>query len=417
MKGLLAKSFGTQLHELSESLSANWAWPSPEAGFVTHVFTTAGKQLSLMRNEVLPSSFDRRRMAEAPVLAAIGFRLAQAQDGIDAALLSEWADSFSRLVCRKPFTPDRESFFYRPLELLGLTLGIVNCSVVKGEDSKRFIETLTAGENKLSGSEPWSFYLGAYAAHLLGCSWKPRPLPELDGIALEEIALLKWLCLANRPFAERWAIAKEENNIEKALLERCATASHLPVEAPRAAVLQIALGEVVHRILESEHERNWQTGRDSKDAVAVVSSILGRFHLFARQCGIRYDNRNPFSVNDEYDVQDLLHALLKLHFDDVRSEEWTPSYAGKSSRTDFLLKKEQIVIEAKMTRKKLGQKEVADELIIDKERYKAHPDCKILICFVYDPEGKCPNPTALEKDLAEDTLTPKVLVIVAPKGV
>jgi hypothetical protein len=24
--------------------------------------------------------------------------------------------------------------------------------------------------------------------------------------------------------------------------------------------------------------------------------------------------------------QDLLHTILKLHFDDIRPEEWTPSY-------------------------------------------------------------------------------------------
>jgi hypothetical protein len=300
---------------------------------------------------------------------------------------------------------------------LGLSLGIANCPAVKGEDSKRFIETLTAGENKLVGSDPWTFYLGAYAAHILGCLWKPKALPQLGDIALEEIALLKWFHLTNRPFAERWGITKEEQGIERTLLERCFAASHLPTSSPRAAVLQIALGEVVHRILESEHERNWQIGRDAKDAVAIVSSILGRFPLFARQCEDRHNNRAPFLVTDEYDVQDLLHAILKLHFDDVRPEEWTPSYAGNSSRTDFLLKKEQIVIEVKMTRKGLDQKELANQLIIDKARYKTHPDCKTLVCFVYDPDGKCHNPSGLEADLADEVGTPKVIVVVAPKGV
>ena len=28
----------------------------------------------------------------------------------------------------------------------------------------------------------------------------------------------------------------------------------------------------------------------------------------------------------------LLHAVEKLHFDDVRPEEWTPSYAGNASK-------------------------------------------------------------------------------------
>ena len=46
---------------------------------------------------------------------------------------------------------------------------------------------------------------------------------------------------------------------------------------------------------------------------------------------MRHGGRNTLDVRDEYDVQDLLHALLKMFFKDVRSEEWTPSYAGASS--------------------------------------------------------------------------------------
>jgi len=53
--------------------------------------------------------------------------------------------------------------------------------------------------------------------------------------------------------------------------------------------------------------------------------------------------------------------LLKIYFDDIRTEEWTPSRAGKASRMDFLLKKEKCVIEVKKTRKTLKGKEVGDE--------------------------------------------------------
>lgn len=43
-------------------------------------------------------------------------------------------------------------------------------------------------------------------------------------------------------------------------------------------------------------------------------------------------------MNDEYDVQDIIHALLKIEFDDIRPEEWGTSYAGSNSRMDFYLK-------------------------------------------------------------------------------
>jgi len=70
---------------------------------------------------------------------------------------------------------------------------------------------------------------------------------------------------------------------------------------------------------------------------------------------------------------------------------------------DFLLKNEKIVIEAKKTRKGLGPKEVSDQIIIDIARYKEHSDCELLICFIYDPEGRISNPVGLKNDLEKQS--------------
>ena len=66
---------------------------------------------------------------------------------------------------------------------------------------------------------------------------------------------------------------------------------------------------------------------------------------------------------------------------------------------DFLLKKEEIVIEVKKTRSGLTSNKIGEQLIIDIEKYKEHPDCKTLVCFVYDPEGRIANPRGVEADL------------------
>lgn len=130
-----------------------------------------------------------------------------------------------------------------------------------------------------------------------------------------------------------------------------------------------------------------------------IVKICNSFHLVARQLRKRHSNRATLEIEDEYDVQDLFHALLRLFFEDIRAEEWTPSYAGSSSRVDFLLQQEKIVVELKKTRNGLGEKEVGNQLLIDIARYQSHPDCKNLICFVYDPEGRIGNPKGLENDL------------------
>jgi len=140
-------------------------------------------------------------------------------------------------------------------------------------------------------------------------------------------------------------------------------------------------------------------GQSDHNPLRILTNICERFHLVARQLRSRHDSRPSLDVRDEYDVQDLFHSLLHLHFSDVRAEEYTPSYAGKASRMDFLLKQERIVVEIKKTRQGLDAKELGSQLIEDIARYQAHPDCNVLLCFVYDPEGRISNPRGIENDL------------------
>ncbi len=153
------------------------------------------------------------------------------------------------------------------------------------------------------------------------------------------------------------------------------------------------------------------------DKMALLEIMLLRFQIVARQLCIRHGNRSTLTIDDEYDVQDLLHALLRLHFDDVRAEEWTPSYAGGASRVDFLLKNEKIVVEAKKTRNGLTTPDIGAQLLVDIARYQNHPDCDCLVCFIYDPEGRVRNPAGLEADLEKCNSDIRVRAIVCPKGV
>ncbi|MDX6614840.1 MAG: hypothetical protein QOD75_4026 [Blastocatellia bacterium] len=152
------------------------------------------------------------------------------------------------------------------------------------------------------------------------------------------------------------------------------------------------------------------------DSVVGLRLLASRFHQVARQLRNRYQQRPTIEVEDEYDVQDLLHALLRLTWDDVRPEERTPSSAGKSTTMDFLLKAEKVVVETKKTRKGLGAKELSDQLILDIQRYQSHPDCKTLFCFVYDPEGRIANPVGIENDLSRTYNELEVIVQIEPKS-
>ena len=72
------------------------------------------------------------------------------------------------------------------------------------------------------------------------------------------------------------------------------------------------------------------------DPTAPLERLLRRLPRVVRQLRWRQGDRPPFRVEDERDLEDLLRALLPLHFDDVRPEGRTPRYAA-GVRTDFRL--------------------------------------------------------------------------------
>jgi hypothetical protein len=147
----------------------------------------------------------------------------------------------------------------------------------------------------------------------------------------------------------------------------------------------------------------------------VVTKLAERLHAVVRQLRERREGRPTLDVTDEYDVQDLFHALLAIHFDDIRKEEWVPSYAGAASRMDFLLPEIEAVVEIKMMRPSLSTKQLGEQLIVDIAKYKKHPACRTLFCVVYDPEGRIANPRGVENDLKDDSDQMATRIMIVPR--
>ena len=151
-----------------------------------------------------------------------------------------------------------------------------------------------------------------------------------------------------------------------------------------------------------------------ESSIVRLRRICDRFHRAVLQLRDRRAGKAPLVMDDEYDVQYLLGALLSIDFDDVRPEEYSPSRAGASSRVDFLLKNERILVETKRTRKGLADKGIGEELAVDIERYRGHPDLDVLFCFVYDPEHRIRNPTGIQGDLGREESGLSVEVSIRP---
>ncbi len=380
-------------------LNTRQSWPDTATGFAFLIGDRTGSKLPPFMAEPLRRTTPLA-LRRTPELAAYGFAAARA----DADLRTDWIEGLNHLRGREIFPADRQSFIFNPVEVLGIASGIAS---FESPDHQRdwYVKTLKRALSEGRLVTPISKLAVAAALHLISSppirQGDEREI-DLGDLSTSELALATAIELAYQPPG-----FPKADNLQGALVARFLKGSVRIGDAMEAVTASI----VAHRI----SERSIVTS--AADPVELIVSHCRRFPLFARQVGTRQRGRARFTIQDEYDVQDLLHAILLLSFDDVRPEEYTPSYASSSSRLDFFLPSERLIVEAKMTRKGLGQKKVVDELLIDCARYSRMPDVDHLICIIYDPGGECKNPIAIENDIERSGSRLNVRVVVCPRGV
>jgi hypothetical protein len=188
----LRQSFAAQLARLSEALSAHARWPSPPLGFAVHLF----RELHLDGLPELAVSFSVGNLDEAPNLAASGYWLSwnlSSQTEQERAL---WRTSLERLSKRDPFPRDRQTFALRPVELLGITLGVVTNERLGGSKAD-WLRDVVNRIPEHGAKDIWCQALSAYAACLLGLSWPESLESRLDRFNNAELGLL--ICLLHFP--------------------------------------------------------------------------------------------------------------------------------------------------------------------------------------------------------------------------
>jgi hypothetical protein len=411
MSETLATAYASLEVKLDEHLTKHAVWPSPDFGFALYA-------LKVIERDPWPPfriwdwTATAHRLSEAPILASAGYALSVAGSRAPAGFAGQWAEQVTRLSKRDPFPLDRESFFFRPQELLGIAVGVACCADVSAESRAWLLDVLQRGERRLESGGVWARTCGAVAAEVVGAKFTPSSSPVIEAIDLPELCLLRW---AAQHVPRPATLSINLRDLDREILTRVFTKVTQVGDVAQAAVIRMAAGLAVNHSIESEIERAWAKPKGTRSAVELVTRLCRRFPFFVNQLQSRYAQRTPLTISDEYDVQDALNGILKLHFEDVRPEEATPSTGGSSSRIDFLLKRERVVVEAKMTRKSLDQKEVFKQLSEDIQRYSVHPDCDALVCFVYDPTGRCHAPAALENDLTKMHGSLEVAVVVEPK--
>jgi len=122
------------------------------------------------------------------------------------------------------------------------------------------------------------------------------------------------------------------------------------------------------------------------DPLAILEGLLRRVPLVIRQLGWRHGDRPALRVEGDRDLEDVLRALLPLQFDDVRLENRTPSYSP-GTRTDLLLAPAKIAITAKIARSNVSEPKLLVQWNEDIAYYRQKASYRVLVGFIYDPEG------------------------------
>lgn len=146
-----------------------------------------------------------------------------------------------------------------------------------------------------------------------------------------------------------------------------------------------------------------------------VLEILNNFYLFLenlierephKRGGIQQEQLHVLKIKNEYDVQHLLYACIKLLYPMARAEISEDTGYG-TVRTDIFLDTNH-VIEVKCTRKNMSLKKLTEEIEADMIHYNAEN----IYFFLYDKEKIIENPMVFKKCYEEKIKEKKVYIII-----
>ncbi len=138
----------------------------------------------------------------------------------------------------------------------------------------------------------------------------------------------------------------------------------------------------------------------SISSIEKAKQAIRMFDTSAKILSERRQNKIPFKIEDEYDMQDLLHCILKSQLPDIIKESHTIEIAKGEKRIDLVIPSARIVIELKIIFEKRKTLEIVDQLKIDIESYHSHPHCGTLIGFIYNPQKAIEDPEKIINDLS-----------------
>jgi REase_DpnII-MboI len=127
--------------------------------------------------------------------------------------------------------------------------------------------------------------------------------------------------------------------------------------------------------------------------IDLLLQVCKRIKHAAKILEYRRKDKQPYTITDEYDVQDLLQSALRAYFKYSVQENPLPKLGGISSRADMSIEELNAIIEIKYVHGPTDQERVVKEFAQDQQSYTQWEHLKHFVYVVYhsddlkDPEA------------------------------
>lgn len=253
LRGFLHASYSRTLSELQKSIQNGWSWPEPNSGFAIYVLSSQQGTTADFLSEVLkPDLFElpTTRSDEAPVIAAHGFLFSRFPDRVSPQEERELADGLAQVSKREALRADRQSFFFRPVELLGISLAsqVVYDSHPDGVDWMK--DTIEVGGDFYHQDNPWRQLVAGWAASVVNANWRPDSSLAPSDMSVSAKALALHLSYNHPAPAQVMELTDERNALEESFLEEIGTTALPEMSVSRLAAAHATLHHLITSILE-----------------------------------------------------------------------------------------------------------------------------------------------------------------------
>jgi hypothetical protein len=127
---------------------------------------------------------------------------------------------------------------------------------------------------------------------------------------------------------------------------------------------------------------------DKAGDLALILCVCERLRDAARQLRDRARGKADFKIEDEYDVQDLLFAVLRAYLKQAIQEDPISKIANcKSSRADISIEAMGVLIEIKFVRSPRDQSTLVQQYAEDLLLYSKWKPLRHLIYLLYNSDG------------------------------